>query len=87
MFDRDDRLVLCLSDEPGEFSFTRPIDEDADELTCPFASLQCFQTRAEPELLTLLTRASDLDDFLEVLQANGYRVILGRPRPGDFARL
>lgn len=87
VFDRDGRLVLGLSDEPGEFVFTRPVDDACDEVPCPFASLQCFQTSAEPELLRHMARAHDLEDFLDTLRAHGFRVLAGRPQPRRFARL
>ena len=42
VFNRDERLALALSDEPGVFNFTRLPDEKADIVECPFATLQCY---------------------------------------------
>lgn len=87
VFDRDGRLAMSLSNEPGEFIFTRPTDEDTDPVECDFATLQCFQVQVEPELLTLLRGTTSLGEFLESLSAKKYRVMEGRPKPSGFARL
>jgi hypothetical protein len=87
VFNRDERLVLALSDEPGEFNFTRLPDEEADIVECPFATLQCYDVKAESELLNLMYASGGVDDLLNRLVETGYRVVEGRPRVGRIARL
>jgi hypothetical protein len=87
VFDKDGRLVLALSDEPGEFNFARMPPPDADPVDCEFATLQCYDRTAEPQILNLLFRSDGLDDFFDSLIVAGYRVIDGRPRARRFARL
>ena len=87
VYDRKDRLVLGVSDEPGIFNFTKPPEEEVDPVECDFATLQCYDLAAEPELLNILCRAVDLEEFLDVLIAKGFKVIEGRPQPSKFARL
>ncbi len=87
VYNRDDRLVLALSDEPGEFNFTRLPDDDVDPIECPFATLQCYFTHEEPQILNLLFRSRNLEDFIDSLLSHGYKVRQGRPMPGRFARL
>jgi hypothetical protein len=87
IYNRDDRLILALSDEPGEFNFARVPDEDCDPVECAFATLQCYDVKAEPEMLNLLFRSTDLEDFLDRLRAAGHKVREGRPRPKKIARL
>ena len=87
VFDREGRLVLALSDQPGEFNFTRVPEDDTDPVECEFATLQCYIAEAEPEMLNILFRSDDVDDFLERLRERRYRVIDGRPQPSKFARL
>ncbi len=87
VFDREGRLVLACSDQPGEFNFARPPDDSADPVCCDFATLQAYDARAEPVMLNEVFRARDLPDFLARLARLGYRVREGRPRPGRFARL
>lgn len=87
VYNTDERLVLAMSNEPGEFNFTRVPDEDVDPIECSFATIQCYFSSEEPEILALLARASDLDDFIDRLVQKGYRVREGRPHPRKFARL
>ncbi len=87
MYNRDDRLVLALADQPGEFNFAKMPDEDAEIVECSFATLQCYESKAEAELLNLLFRSQDIEEFLERLKANKYKVRPGRPQPYKFARL
>lgn len=87
VFDREGRLVLALSDQPGEFNFTRLPDDDVDPVECAFATVQCYAGEIEPEMLNLLFRSEDVEDFLERLRDKRYRVITGRPQPSKFARL
>ncbi|MCA9549539.1 MAG: hypothetical protein KC933_05845 [Myxococcales bacterium] len=87
VFDREGRLVLALAEQPGEFNFARLPDDDVEPVECPFATVQCYSTEQEPQMLNLLFKAADLDDFLERLQAARYRVVEGRPKPYKFARL
>jgi hypothetical protein len=87
IYNRDQRLVLALSDEPGELNFSKVPDEDTDPVECPFATLQCYDTKSEPEILTILFRSSDLEDFLDRMLNAGFKVREGRPRPRRFARL
>jgi len=87
IYSRDGRLVLALSDEPGALNFAKPPGEDADPVECPFATLQCYDAKCEAEILTLLVRSTDLEDFLDRLLNAGHRVVEGRPKVGRFARL
>lgn len=87
VYNRDDRLVLALSEEPGEFNFTRIPEDGTDIVTCPFATMQCYLTEVEPDVLNHMKRARNLNDFLRRLRKQGYKVIDGRPQPSKFARL
>lgn len=79
--------MVGLSDEPGEFNFTSLPDEEAGVLEIPYATVQCYLARVEPELLGLVTRADSIDGLLDALRRRGFRVVSGRPRPTTFARL
>lgn len=87
IYDQEYRLILALSDEPGEFNFARIPSEQCAPVRCDFATLQCYDLKSEPDILTLLHRAMDLEDFLERLKRRGYKVLEGRPQPYKFARL
>jgi hypothetical protein len=87
VFNRDERLVLALSDEPGQFNFTRLPDEEADIVECPFATLQCYDVKAEPELLNMMYASGGIDEMLDRLAKASFRVVEGRPRVGRIARL
>lgn len=87
VYNRDDRLVLALSDEPGEFNFTKLPDDDVEPIELEFATIQCYFTHEEPAILNLLMRSRDLEDFLDRLLSHGYKVRPGRPTPTKFARL
>lgn len=87
VYDRDHRLALAISDEPGIFNFARMPDESLDPVEIPYATLQCYDVKAEPELLTLAIRAQDLEELLDRLRQVGFKVIEGRPRAMKFARL
>lgn len=87
VFDKAGRLVLAISDQPGEFNFTRMPDDDVDPVECEFATVQCYAGEVEPEVLNILFRCDDLEDFLEQLAEGKYRVQPGRPQPAKFARL
>jgi hypothetical protein len=86
VYDRNERLVLILSDEPGEFNFAR-LPEDDLEVPCAFATLQCFAEGHEGDLLAILKASADLEGFLARLAEAGYRVRPGRPKVGGLARL
>lgn len=86
VYDRNERLVLILSEEPGEFNFARLPEEDV-EVPCDFATLQCFSEAHEGELLGVLRESRDLNDFLMRLSERGYKVRSGRPQAGFLARL
>lgn len=79
--------MLALSDQPGEFNFTRVPEDDVDPVECDFATVQCYTAEKEPEMLNLLFRSEDVEDFIERLREQRYRVIEGRPQPSKFARL
>ena len=87
IFNRDHRLVLTVSDEPGVFNFTRIPDGEVEPVECAYATLQCYDVHAEPEVLNHLGRSTDIDEFLDQLRGRGYKVIEGRPQPSKFARL
>jgi len=87
IYDREHRLVLAISDEPGIFNFAHIPDESLDPVEIPFATLQCYDVRAEPELLNLSVRARDLEELLDALRQAKFKVIEGRPRAMKFARL
>ncbi len=87
VFDKNGRLVLAISDQPGEFNFTRMPDDDVDPVECKFATVQCYAGEVEPEVLNILFRCEDLEDFLEQLEEGKFRVQPGRPQPSKFARL
>lgn len=87
IYDRDHRLVLAISDEPGIFNFARMPDDGLDPVEIPFATLQCYDPKAEPELLTHTVRSQDLEELLDRLRHAGFKVIEGRPRAMKFARL
>jgi hypothetical protein len=87
VFNADDRLVLAMSNEPGEFNFTRLPDDDVEPIECRFATLQCYFSHEEPQILNLLFRSRDLADFIDQLMCHGYKVRPGRPTPAKFARL
>ncbi len=87
VFDRKERLVLAVSDEPGEFNFAQLPDEGADPVFCNFATIQCYDATVESEVLGILTRSQSAQDIIELLQAAGFRVIEGRPKVASIARL
>ncbi|MCC7382618.1 MAG: hypothetical protein IT384_12345 [Deltaproteobacteria bacterium] len=87
VYDRDRRLVLAVADEPGIFNFSKPPDDDVEPIECEFATLQCYDTKAEPELLNIVLRCQDLEELLDELTNKGFAVIEGRPQPRKFARL
>ena len=87
IYDRDHRLVLGISDDPGIFNFTKPTDDEVEPVECEFATLQCYSLKAEPELLNILFSVTDLEELLDRLIHAGFKVIEGRPQPSRFARL
>jgi len=87
VYNRENRLVLGLSDEPGIFNFAKPPADDVDPVECPYATFQCYDVSVEAELLTLVDECEDLEYFLQALIDGGYSVMEGQPRPGKFARL
>lgn len=87
VYDRDHRLVLAISDEPGIFNFAHVPDESLDPVEVPYATLQCYDVKAEPELLTLTVQSQDLEELLDRLRHARFKVIDGRPRAMKFARL
>lgn len=87
VYDRDHRLVLAISDEPGIFNFAHMPDESLDPVEIPYATLQCYDVKAEPELLTLTIKSQDLEELLDRLKHARFKVIDGRPRAMKFARL
>lgn len=87
VLDRDARLVLAISEEPGLFHMTRPPDEEMRPIECAYATLQCYDLRAEAELLRLVFAARDLEELLESLKARAYKVIEGPLQASKFARL
>ncbi len=87
IYNKEQRLVLALSDEPGEVNFSKVPDDDVDPVECGFATLQCYDSKSEPEILTILFRSSDLEDFLDRMLNAGFKVREGRPKPSRFARL
>ncbi len=87
IYDREYRLVLAVSDEPGIFNFAKVPDESIEPIEISFATLQCYDVHAEPELLNIVMRCGGVDELLEGLSARGFKVIEGRPAPRRFARL
>lgn len=87
VFDREGRLVVAVSDQPGEFNFSRIPDDDVEPIECAFCTVQCYATEQEPVVLTQLARSGDVEEFLDRLIEQKYRVVEGRPRPFTFARL
>jgi hypothetical protein len=87
VYDRDYRLVLAVSDEPGIFNFAKLPDEDVEPIECDFATLQAYDVKVEPDVLNILLRSQDLDEFLDQLSNKGFKVIEGRPQPRKLARL
>jgi hypothetical protein len=87
IFNADDRLVIAISDEPGEFNFTKIPDEDAEIIECDFATIQCYLSEVEPDALNVLFGSKNLKDFLKRLAKKGYKIREGRPQPRKFARL
>ena len=87
IYNRENRLVLGLSDEPGIFNFARPPSDDVDPVECEFATFQCYDITVEAEMLCILDKTEDLDDFFQTLLEAGYKIVEGQPRPGMFARL
>lgn len=79
--------MLALSEEPGSFNLTRPPDEELAPVECAYATLQCYDVRAEAELLRLVFAARDLEELLESLRARGYKVIEGPLQASKIARL
>jgi hypothetical protein len=87
VYDGNYRLVVALSDEPGSFNFTRLPEDDVEPVACEFATLQCYDTAAEPQILNLLFRSRDIDEFLDRLRDHDFKVIDGRPQISKLARL
>lgn len=87
VFDRNLRLVLAVSDEPGIFNFAQIPDDEVEPIECEFATLQCYNVLAEPELLNHLLRSRDVEEFLETLLDHGFKVLNGRPQIAKIARL
>lgn len=87
VFDRNERLVLAVSEEPGEFNFAQLPDEGADPVFCNFATVQCYDPTVESEALNILTKSRSAQDIIELLQTAGFRVVEGRPKVASIARL
>ena len=87
VFDREGRLAVAVSDQPGEFNFTRIPDDDVEPVECSFCTVQCYASEQEPVILTQLARSGDVEEFLDRLREQKYRVVEGRPQPSKFARL
>jgi hypothetical protein len=87
IYNRDYRLVLAVSDDPGIFNFARLPDEDVEPIECEFATIQAYDTKVEPDVLNILLRSADLEEFLDELSNKGFKVIEGRPQPRRLARL
>ncbi|MBK8014067.1 MAG: hypothetical protein IPK13_22310 [Deltaproteobacteria bacterium] len=87
VFDRDDRLVLALSNEPGEYNFARLPPRPVDPVFLPYATVQCYDAKAESALLQMVMASSTVSDLFQRLSGAGYRIQLGRPKTGHFARL
>lgn len=87
VYDKDDRLVLIMSDEPGDFNFTRVPDEECEPVECEYATLQCYKSTIEPEVLNCVFRSRDIDELIYRLRRAGFKVREGRPSPRRFARL
>lgn len=87
VFDRDDRLVLALSNEPGEYNFARLPPRPVDPVFLTYATIQCYDAKAESALLRMVMESSTVTDLFDRLASAGYRVHLGRPKTGHFAHL
>ena len=87
VFDSEERLVLAISNVPGEFNFARLPDVGADPLFCDFATLQCYTSEVESEALGILTKSRSVKQLLDYLHDAGFRVVEGRPQVAKIARL
>ncbi len=87
VLDREARLVLSLTDEPGHFHLSRPPEDPSTLIECSYATLQCYDARSEAELLRLVFQIQDFEELLENLKARGYRVIEGQIQASKIARL
>jgi hypothetical protein len=87
VFDRDARIVLAISEGAGLFNFTRLPADPVDPVECDYATIQCFDVRAEPELLSLVFRSASLEELFDRLRVKGYRVTEGHPNTLRVARL
>lgn len=78
------QLVLLFSSEPGTFLPTRgPVDPARDEhgwmTPCAYASGQFMSVEWEPRVRRILERATDLVEFIELLEDRRYEVDLEPP--------
>jgi hypothetical protein len=80
VYHHDRRLVLALSDQPGQYNFAHLPPEDVDPVECPFATVQCYDTEGESDVLKALIRSRDVEEFIEKLENLGYLVEQGRPK-------
>lgn len=87
MFDRDERLVLVVSGEPGNVTFARVPEGDVPPVACAFATLQCLDPLIEHDVLRILARCRQVEDLIERLEDRGFRIAGGRPVIGEIARL
>ena len=87
VYNRESRLVLGLSDEPGIFNFAIPPSDEVEPFECNFATFQCYDVSVESQLLSLVDQAEDLESFFDSLINAGFNVVPGQPQPGKFARL
>ena len=87
VYNRESRLVLGLSDEPGIFNFAIPPADEVEPFECSFATFQCYDVSIEAQMLSLVDQAEDLESFFDSLLSAGFNVVPGQPQPGKFARL
>ena len=77
---------MIVSEGAGEFRFVNT-DASSAGPTCPFATIESYDPHSEGEVLSLIARASNLEEFLERLVAGRFFVLSGPPQPSKFARL
>ncbi|NVB79252.1 MAG: hypothetical protein HOV81_12695 [Kofleriaceae bacterium] len=67
--------ILEVSDQPGPLVSTAPLPPDATPAMHPFLSATALEASHEDRLRGILERSHDVDEFVRLLQAEGFRVV------------
>lgn len=70
-----DLEILDVTDRPGPLVSTAPLPPGAAQVMHPFLSATALDAAHEDRLRGLLERSHDVDEFVRLLQAEGFRVV------------